>query len=157
MDSQGYYFQIEVLYTSNDDCVLDIGVTSKGLKSKSIGFGKIAPGFGKMVQISRDGSGFRKFPYSFGYSSNGIIYGTSTPEKISQNQIYSAGDVIGCYVDNIEAVCCFTKNGILLNKLIHLTNPDEPLFPTIAFSNNGAIVNSCFNETKFEFDKQGKN
>ena len=150
MHSQGYYFTIEVVHTNDDECVLDIGVTSKGLKSKSIGFGK-------MVEISRDGSGFRKFPYSFGYSSSGIIYGTSTPEKMSQKQTYSAGDVIGCYVDNIDAICCFTKNGILLNKLIHLTNADEPLFPTIAFSSNGTIINSCFSETKFEFDKQGIN
>ena len=147
--SQGYYFQIVLLHTPEKRFSIDIGLTSKSLTTKGFGFGKI-------VTVSRDGSGFRNIPYSFGYSSSGIIYGTNAPEKFSQRQVYSGGDVIGCYVDNINAMCVFTKNGILLNKLMHLTNMEEPLFPTIAFSSNGTIIDSYFGEKVFEFDMQGR-
>ena len=86
-----------------------------------------------------------------------IIYGSYTSEKHSKEQEYSGGDTIGCYVDTVNEKCCFTKNGILRNKLIHLTNMREDLYPTIAIASNETVLNVSFGKKKFVFDTEGIN
>ena len=149
MESPRYHFEIMLLHSNDDQFIIDLGLTSKGLSSD------LKIGINNVTEMCKDGSGFRNFPYSFGYTSRGIIYGTDIKEACNERLKYSIGDLVGCYVDMENEVCCFTKNGVAQNPIIHLSNMDEPLFPTILFSSNGAIINSYFDESKFELESQG--
>ena len=152
MKNQKYYFEIMIVHSPDDSCIIDFGLTSKGLISRS---SCIKTGLNNMSEMCKNDAGFRNFPYAFGYSSRGEIYGTDVLEVNDERQKYSVGDMVGCYLDLENGICCFTKNGIAQNPIIHLSNLDEPLFPTILFSSNGTMINSYFDEHKFELESQG--
>jgi hypothetical protein len=146
--SDGYYFKVEINDPQNNQpyTAVHIGLTSKNLSCPT-----------KTVEnwVQQTFSGFKKTPHSFGYSSSGTIYGKNTEHNFSIQQSYSSGDTIGCHVDNVKGICCFSKNGVYLDNLIHLTHAEEPLFPTIAFASSETILKTSVLEKKFEFDMLG--
>lgn len=147
MESDRFCFEVKIINPPSGQCILDIGLTSEHA---------ICPT--KMIESwsKKFFSGFQNIPGSFGYSSRGIIYGEKTTENVRKEQAYSGGDIVGCQVDKVNGVCCFTKNGVLLNKIIYLSRTEELLYPTIAFASNGTIVQSYFGKKKLEFDMLGK-
>ena len=103
-------------------------------------------------------TGLQKFQDAFGYSSDGKVYGKNTMSKQSEKLAFSGGDTIGCYVDNINAICSFSKNGVMVNKIFYMTNMGQSLFPTIVFGSNEIMINTnCCekNSEKFVLDLQG--
>ena len=146
VEGDGYFFEVNINHPQNGQCNTHIGLTTKHLDCPT----KTIEKWSKETF-----SGFKNIPHSYGYSSSGTIYGEKNQDNFSANQSYSWGDTIGCHVDNLNKICCFTKNGVYLNKIIHLTDIEGPLYPTIAFASSENIIKTSFLEKKFEFDMQG--
>ena len=144
--SDDYFFQVEINHPQNEQSAVHIGLTSKDLICPT----KTIENWSKETF-----SGFKNTPHSFGYSSSGTIYGKNTTNHFSYQKSYSSGDTIGCHVDNVKGICCFSKNGVYLNKLIHLKHAEEPLFPTIAFASSEAVIKTSSLKKKFEFEMLG--
>ena len=58
-------------------------------------------------------------------------------------------------MDNVNGICCFSRNGFYLPRLFHLIDKDEELFPTIAFVLTKANMKTLVMEKKFQFDMRG--
>ena len=146
-ETDSYYFQVEINHSGDDHCNIHIGLTSKDLSRHT-----------KTIEnwSNKTFSGFTNVFHSFGYSSSGTVYGEKTTHN-SRKHSYSWEDTIGCHVDNINGICCFSKNGIYLPKLFHLTDMGEQLFPTIAFglTVTEANIETLILEKPFQFDMQG--
>lgn len=151
MSKQPLYFEIMVLDSRDNLCVMEFGLTSKEVSSKRNSKTTV----NNVPEMFKDGAGFRNFLYAFGYSSKGGIYGSDIVETYNERQSYSVGDRVGCYLDRENGVCYFIKNGIAQNPVIHLSKLDEPLFPTILFHSCGTKINSFFDERKIDFESQG--
>ena len=146
---ENFYFEIAILGPLDCACCIDIGLTSKD----SGNFKEVAQQWSESKF-----TGLQNLSNTFGYSSDGTIYGENTVPKCIGNWVYSGGDVIGCYVDNVNGICSFTKNGEAVKKILHITNMEQLLFPTIALGSRGIMVNTKFREmklVKFEFDLEG--
>ena len=147
------YFEAMILHSHDDICAMEFGLTSKDVTKMT---GDTKTELNDLPEMCKDGAGFRKYPYAFGYSSNGEIYGSDILESSYDNQKYYVGDRVGCYLDKENGICCFTKNGIVQNPIIHLTKLEHELFPTILFHSNGIMINSYFDERMFKLEIKGK-
>ena len=142
-------FEITIISPREGPCDIAIGLTAKESFDSQKG-----------IQYLPESqfTGLQKFQDAFGYSSDGKVYGTNTMSKHSEKLAFSGGDTIGCYVDNINAICSFSKNGVMVNKIFYMTNMEKSLFPTIVFGSNEIMINiNCCekNSEKFELDLQG--
>lgn len=66
---------------------------------------------------------------------------------------YTTGDVVGCWVDMVNKVVFFTKNGQHLGKAFDA--PDEslgPLYPTVGMQSNGGRLTANFGNQPFAYD-----
>ena len=87
---------------------------------------------------------------SYGYhGDDGTMWASGSKEK--EGPTFTTGDVIGCCFNLIEKQIFFTKNGKKLDIAIKGVT-STTLFPTLAMSSPGEIVQANFGQSEFIFD-----
>ncbi|RIB14658.1 hypothetical protein C2G38_2194460 [Gigaspora rosea] len=96
--------------------------------------------------------------YSWGYhGDDGYSFCSGNGELYGDEDGYTTGDTIGCYLNFENKIVFYTKNGINQGIASYLPDDlDDILYPCVGFRSQGGSVEVNFGDRKFEYSVDNK-